>query len=157
MDLRIGDAERDAVTEALHEHFAMGRLTRAELDERLEATLAAKTEGDLREIVKDLPGPHGLPEPAWQGPRAGHPHWAHWHGHRHHPHGHHGRHLMHHRHHHGPAPLVPILLVLFLIGAFTAGPAAGIVLALKAALVLWLAAGLFTAVRLHRRLRAIRR
>jgi hypothetical protein len=53
--LRIGDAERDAVTSALHEHFAQGRLTRDELDERLSATLSAKTVGDLRPITHDLP------------------------------------------------------------------------------------------------------
>jgi hypothetical protein len=41
--LRVGDAERDEVTTALHEHFAQGRLTRDELDERLTATLSART------------------------------------------------------------------------------------------------------------------
>jgi hypothetical protein len=53
--LRIGHAERDAVAAALHEHFAQGRLTRDELDERLDTTLAAKTVGDLRQITADLP------------------------------------------------------------------------------------------------------
>ncbi len=54
--LRVGDAERDEVTSALHEHFAQGRLDREELDERLTATLSARTAGDLREVVRDLPG-----------------------------------------------------------------------------------------------------
>jgi hypothetical protein len=54
--LRVGDAERDEVTTALHEHFAQGRLTRDELDERLTATLSARTVGDLREVTRDLPG-----------------------------------------------------------------------------------------------------
>lgn len=63
--LRIGDAERDAVTSALHEHFAQGRLDRDELEERLNATLSAKTFGDLEAITADLPG-SGL------DPRAGH-------------------------------------------------------------------------------------
>jgi hypothetical protein len=53
--MRIGDAERDALTAALHEHFAQGRLDRDELDERLGAALAAKTVGDLRPILHDLP------------------------------------------------------------------------------------------------------
>jgi len=56
-DLRIGDAERTAVTEALQRHYAEGRLDGAELEERLERALAARTEGDLAEIVRDLPGP----------------------------------------------------------------------------------------------------
>jgi hypothetical protein len=145
MDLRIGDAERDTVTEALHEHFAKGRLTREELDERLGSTLSAKTEGDLREIVKDLPGPNGLPQPA----APVHPHRG-----RHHP-AHqsyrHGGHPV--RHHHGPRPLVPLLFLLFLIGAFTAGPAAGAFLALKVAVVFWLAASVFAVARLRRHLR----
>jgi hypothetical protein len=59
--MRIGDAERDAVTTALHEHFAQGRLDRDELDERLEAALAAKTAGDLRPILHDLPHLPELP------------------------------------------------------------------------------------------------
>ncbi|HEY0540017.1 MAG TPA: DUF1707 domain-containing protein [Actinoallomurus sp.] len=54
--LRVGDAERDEVTTALHEHFAQGRLTRDELDERLTATLSARTVGDLRNVTADLPG-----------------------------------------------------------------------------------------------------
>lgn len=56
-ELRVGDTERTKVTEALHDHFAQGRLTRDELDERVDATLAAKTFGDLRQVTRDLPGP----------------------------------------------------------------------------------------------------
>src|SRR5690348_6779563 len=54
-ELRIGDAERDAVAAALHEHYAQGRLDREELDERLSAALSAKTVGDLRQVTRDLP------------------------------------------------------------------------------------------------------
>jgi hypothetical protein len=53
--IRVGDAERDQVTSALHEHFVQGRLTRDELDERLEAALSARTVGDLRAVTRDLP------------------------------------------------------------------------------------------------------
>ncbi|WP_283137949.1 DUF1707 SHOCT-like domain-containing protein [Rhizohabitans arisaemae] len=60
-DLRVGDAERDAVVAALQEHFAQGRLTADELDERVAATLSAKTAGALREITRDLPGPEQAP------------------------------------------------------------------------------------------------
>ena len=55
VQLRIGDAERDAVMLALREHFALGRLDRDELEQRLEATLTAKTTGNLRKITEDLP------------------------------------------------------------------------------------------------------
>ncbi|MBA9004596.1 DUF1707 SHOCT-like domain-containing protein [Thermomonospora cellulosilytica] len=144
MDLRIGDAERDAVTAALHEHFAAGRLTRDELDERLEAALTARTEGDLREIVRDLPGPSGLPRPA-PAPA--------WHPHHGHPAFRHGRRP---RHRHGPPPVVPILFLLFLVGTFTAGPATGAVLALKAAAVLWLFGALFAFLHLRRHWRRVR-
>nr|WP_272918076.1 DUF1707 domain-containing protein [Actinomadura rayongensis] len=73
--MRIGDAERDAVATALHDHFVQGRLDREELDERLDGVLSARTTGDLRRIVADLPEPNGLPEPEFPafpwGPLAG--------------------------------------------------------------------------------------
>lgn len=62
-DLRVGDAERTKVTEALHDHFAQGRLTTDELDERVDATLSAKTYGELRQITRDLPGPEPVAVP----------------------------------------------------------------------------------------------
>ncbi|ETK32450.1 DUF1707 SHOCT-like domain-containing protein, partial [Microbispora sp. ATCC PTA-5024] len=65
-DLRIGDAERDEVTALLHDAFAQGRITREELDERLDATLSARTAGDLRRVTADLPGADGAG--AWHGP-----------------------------------------------------------------------------------------
>ncbi|TDC58593.1 DUF1707 domain-containing protein [Actinomadura sp. KC345] len=52
---RIGDAERDVFTDALHAHFAAGRLDRAELDDRLGAVLSGKTLDDLILAVHDLP------------------------------------------------------------------------------------------------------
>ncbi|WP_167530655.1 DUF1707 SHOCT-like domain-containing protein [Microbispora hainanensis] len=58
--LRIGDRERDEVTRLLHDAFAQGRITREELDERLDATLSARTAEDLRRVTADLPG-------AWPG------------------------------------------------------------------------------------------
>ncbi|RKS68860.1 uncharacterized protein DUF1707 [Actinomadura pelletieri DSM 43383] len=69
-EIRVGDADRDAVMLALHDHFAAGRLDRGELDERLDTALAAKTHGDLRALVRDLPPPTGLPEPASPAPTA---------------------------------------------------------------------------------------
>lgn len=66
--LRIGDAERDEVAAALREHYAQGRLTPEELDERLEATLAARTTDELTRILDDLPrGGHPAGGSPWQG------------------------------------------------------------------------------------------
>jgi len=51
----VSDADRDLAVTRLREHFAVGRLTHAELDERLTAALAAQTPGDLRGLLADLP------------------------------------------------------------------------------------------------------
>jgi hypothetical protein len=59
--LRIGDAERDAAATDLGEHYAAGRLTLDELNERLDAAFSAKTHGQLTRIMADLPGPGRLP------------------------------------------------------------------------------------------------
>lgn len=53
--LRIGDRERDAVAAELREHFAHGRLTLEEFNQRLDAVFAAKTQRDLSRITADLP------------------------------------------------------------------------------------------------------
>ncbi|MEU6037529.1 DUF1707 domain-containing protein [Actinomadura sp. NPDC047616] len=143
--LRIGDTERDAVAVALHDHFAAGRLTREELDERLDATLAARTRGDLGAIVHDLPEPNGLPRPpaprpapapAW-GPGWG-PHPAHAH-HRHPAHG--------HRHH---FPAFPLLLAVFLVTTFTVGVGAGLLAVLQLALLVWVIRAVVLTVRWRR-------
>jgi hypothetical protein len=53
--LRIGDRERDAVTAELREHYAHGRLTLDEFNQRLDAVFGAKTQADLSRITADLP------------------------------------------------------------------------------------------------------
>jgi hypothetical protein len=53
--LRIGDAEREAALESLGGHFAEGRLTKDELDERTDAVWSARTRGDLDVLFEDLP------------------------------------------------------------------------------------------------------
>jgi hypothetical protein len=53
--MRVGDAERDATAAQLREHFASGRLTQAELNERLDQTFAARTRGELSKVMTDLP------------------------------------------------------------------------------------------------------
>lgn len=61
MLLRISDAERHQVAEHLRRAAGEGRLDLGELDERLEATYAAKTYADLVPLLADLPGHGGLP------------------------------------------------------------------------------------------------
>jgi hypothetical protein len=61
--LRIGDAERDAAATDLGEHYAAGRLTLDELNERLDAVFSAKTHGQLTRLMADLPGLGRLPWP----------------------------------------------------------------------------------------------
>lgn len=53
--LRIGDAERNEVTDALAHHYSAGRLDQSELDERLGQASAAKTGADLAGVLADLP------------------------------------------------------------------------------------------------------
>ena len=59
--LRISDADRHKVAELLREAAGEGRLDLEELDERLEATYAAKTYADLVPITIDLPGHRDQP------------------------------------------------------------------------------------------------
>jgi hypothetical protein len=54
-DLRIGDADREAAAATLREHYAQGRLTLEEFNQRLDATFAATTQSQLRHITRDLP------------------------------------------------------------------------------------------------------
>jgi Domain of unknown function (DUF1707)/Transcriptional regulator PadR-like family len=61
-ELRISDADRDAATAALGDHFALGRLTADELNARLGQALAAVTRRDIGRATKDLPREHVWPE-----------------------------------------------------------------------------------------------
>ncbi len=72
-NVRVGDADREAVAAQLREHYADGRLTLEELNERLDQSFAAKTKADLNTVMRDLPqaarpGP-GLPygSTGWPG------------------------------------------------------------------------------------------
>lgn len=153
-EMRIGDVERDAVMVALHDHFAAGRLDRAELDERLDAVLSAKTRGDLSRLVRDLPEPTGVPEPERRepSPREGaavmfggpwNPAWHHRrHMHQRHVHqrrmAHHHRGMPWHHRRHGPFPAFPLLLAVFLVLALTVGPGAGLLAVLQIGLAVWI-------------------
>lgn len=68
--LRVGDAEREAVAAGLREHFAHGRLTMEEFQQRVDATFAAKTDLDLAQITRDLPAISGAAAGSqpWQPP-----------------------------------------------------------------------------------------
>jgi uncharacterized integral membrane protein len=70
-EMRASDADRDRVAAALREHCAEGRITMDELQERLEATYTAKTQGALQEVTADLPETdlYALPVPAAQRAR----------------------------------------------------------------------------------------
>lgn len=53
--IRASDADRDRAAATLREHLAAGRLTIEEFDERLDKVYAAKTLGELAEVMTDLP------------------------------------------------------------------------------------------------------
>ncbi|MHB1584772.1 MAG: DUF1707 SHOCT-like domain-containing protein [Acidimicrobiales bacterium] len=63
--MRVGDAERNQVAEALSQHFSDGRLDGTEMKERLDRAMGAKTRGDLAGLLSDLPplGPPPTPVP----------------------------------------------------------------------------------------------
>ncbi|WP_166344916.1 DUF1707 SHOCT-like domain-containing protein [Phytoactinopolyspora limicola] len=90
--LRIGDAERDTAAAALGEHYAAGRLTKAEYDDRLETIWKARFGTDLQPAFADLPSTHpvapagtsgrtertasGRVAPARTRPRSARPRWS---------------------------------------------------------------------------------
>jgi hypothetical protein len=97
--MRASDAEREAVTARLRDHYAEGRLTQDELDERVSAALTAKTFGELRTLTTDLPGPAPVPprtaaRPSWDGP----PPWR-------------------HRRHRPPVPLFLLIALLLVLAS----------------------------------------
>lgn len=54
-DMRIGDADREAVAARLREHYAQGRLSLEEFNQRLDAAFAATTRSQLSALTRDLP------------------------------------------------------------------------------------------------------
>ncbi|MGH3261498.1 MAG: DUF1707 SHOCT-like domain-containing protein [Trebonia sp.] len=53
--LRASDADRERTAQLLREHHAVGRLTVEEFNARLEQAFAAKTRGELDDLLADLP------------------------------------------------------------------------------------------------------
>jgi len=62
--MRASDQERDRAVRLLGEHAALGRLTLAELEERVSAALVARTHGELAALTRDLPPLAGW-SPSW--------------------------------------------------------------------------------------------
>jgi Domain of unknown function (DUF1707) len=54
-DLRVGDADRQAVVAELQRHYVEGRLTSEELGERVSQALHARTFADFTPLLSDLP------------------------------------------------------------------------------------------------------
>ncbi|CAI37849.1 hypothetical membrane protein [Corynebacterium jeikeium] len=54
-EIRISDVDRSDAISALGEHFADGRLTMTEYEERVQQATAAVSEGELEKIFSDLP------------------------------------------------------------------------------------------------------
>lgn len=71
--VRIGDAEREEVLNALQEHLAAGRLDVDEYEQRAERVVAARYAEDLEEVLTDLPPTEAEQQrraqrpPQWQG------------------------------------------------------------------------------------------
>ena len=53
--IRIGDTERDRAVAALGDHFAAGRLTNEEFEQRMEQAIQARFNDDLEPLFVDLP------------------------------------------------------------------------------------------------------
>jgi len=60
-NLRASDSDREAVAQQLRDHYAAGRITLDEFDERTTTTYAAKTFGDLDGLLTDLPAAELVP------------------------------------------------------------------------------------------------
>jgi Domain of unknown function (DUF1707) len=54
-NIRVSDADRDAVAAQLREHYAQGRLTLDELNDRLDRAFSSRTNFELAAVTSDLP------------------------------------------------------------------------------------------------------
>ncbi|HMJ95105.1 MAG TPA: DUF1707 domain-containing protein [Thermoleophilaceae bacterium] len=61
--LLASDADREVVAERLRGAAGEGRLTPAELEERLEGAFSARTDAELEPLVADLPAARRPPRP----------------------------------------------------------------------------------------------
>ena len=57
--IRVSDEERERAVRSLRHHYAAGRLTSEELEERIERAYDATTRGDIDRVLYDLPSERG--------------------------------------------------------------------------------------------------
>ena len=57
IDLRAGDADREATADCLRRNHSEGRLDSEEFAARIDRCFDAKTIGELQQLVADLPSP----------------------------------------------------------------------------------------------------
>ena len=62
-DLLAANADRDVAADVLCAAVADGRITLAELDQRLEDVLSARTLRGIAQVIADLPGPRATAPP----------------------------------------------------------------------------------------------
>lgn len=84
--VRASDADRDEIGDRLRRHHAEGRIDAEEFQQRIDRCYQAKTVGELRELVNDLPREHTEPAQAAFSPRR----WL-------------------------PVPLIPVLITIWLV------------------------------------------
>ena len=93
-NVRVSDTDREAVAAQLREHYAQGRLSLDELNERLDRAFASRTRADLDAVTSDLPyaapwrtlpsdrsrragyGPGGSGNQGWNRQDWGGPYWS---------------------------------------------------------------------------------
>jgi hypothetical protein len=63
-DLRVSDQDRDRAAQQLREHFAAGRITEEELNERIQSAYHARTQHELTALLSDLPALPATPQEA---------------------------------------------------------------------------------------------
>lgn len=79
--VRVSDAEREAVIATLRGHYASGRLTLDEFNERVDETYAARTDVELQHVLRELPRQAPAPDQrdgSHPARRRGRPPWQRW-------------------------------------------------------------------------------
>ena len=74
--IRNGDAARDQAVSDLGDHFAAGRLSRAEFDDRADQAMQARFSTDLAPLFVDLPQTAAAQPESQQRRAGGPPRWA---------------------------------------------------------------------------------
>ncbi len=61
-DVRVSDQEREQTAGLLRDHFAAGRITQDELNDRVQAVYGARTQRQLAALLGDLPALPATPQ-----------------------------------------------------------------------------------------------